>query len=84
MLIYTLLQIPVMIFGLFFSMFPVVSSLPFGIDTYLVTGFSNFLYVANQIPPLLLMYNAFLWVIAWKISLQFFKMLPIIGRLLNK
>jgi len=84
MLIYTLLQIPVMIFGLFFSMFPTVTSLPFNIDGVLITGFSNFLYVAHQIPPLLAMYNAFLWVVAWKLGLAFFRILPVVGRLLRR
>lgn len=83
MLVYILLQFPIMMIGLITQWFPVVTELPFGIDTYLVTGFSNFLYVASQIPPLGLMYSAFLWVLAWKIGLAFFRMIPIVGRLLR-
>lgn len=82
MLIILLLQIPIIFISVVSSMFPVVTSLPFGIDVYLITGISNFLYVANQIPPLFAMYTAFMWVLAWKLSLRLFKMIPVVGRVL--
>lgn len=79
---FAFLKIPIMFIAVAASLFPTVETLPFGIDTILVTGFSNFLFVADAIPPLMTMYNAFLWVIAWKIGLRMFKLIPFIHRLL--
>lgn len=83
MFTYLLLYIPIRLIGVLTMLFPVVTTLPFGIDTILVTGFANFLYVADLIPPLMLMYQAFIWVMLWKIALKLFTLLPWVGRLIN-
>lgn len=84
MLIYFLIQIPLMILGALLFYFPKVTELPFGLDPLLTTGFSNFFYIINIIPPLALMWEAFVWVMAFKISIKIMLMIPIVGRMFNR
>lgn len=81
MLIYLILQIPLMFLNVVTSIFPSVDTLPLGLDALLVSGFGYFLYVATLIPPLMSLYNAFIWVVSFKIGLRIFLMIPIVGRM---
>lgn len=81
MLIYLFLLMLTSPIVLLASLLPSVTELPFGLDALLSSGVSNFLYVAALIPPLATLYNAFLWVVGFKIGLRLFLMIPIVGRM---
>lgn len=63
------------------SLLPAVTELPFGLDALLTSGINNFMYVKDLIPPLGTLFNAFLWVVGFKIGLKLFLMIPIVGRM---
>lgn len=78
---YFLLQIPVVILSLALMYFPQTRELPFGGDVYLTqaVGYAKFVFV--MFPPLTLLWEAFIWVIGFKIGMKLFLMLPFVGRL---
>jgi len=81
MLIYFLLQLPLIFVNALTSWIPRVDVLPFGLDTILNSGFSWFAYIVTVIPPLASMYEAFLWVIGFKITMKLILMIPVVGRM---
>jgi len=66
------------------SFLPTVTTLPFGIDAILANGMGYFFFIAVYFPPLTTMYNAFLFVVAFKIGLKVFAMIPVVNRMLYK
>lgn len=74
MLIGALISLLVVVFG----WLPVVTSLPFGIDSFIVTGVGYVNFISTIFPPLGILYTAFLWVIGWKITLLVIRMIPVI------
>jgi len=81
MLIYFLLQLPLFIIGAMLIWVPRVETLPFGLDEILTAGFSYFAYIITVIPPLETMYNAFLWVIGFKLVMKLILMIPVVGKM---
>lgn len=81
MLIYFLIQLPVIFLNAITAFVPTVETLPFGLDTILADGFGWFFYVAEVIPPLGSMYEAFIWVIGFKITMRLLLMIPFVGRM---
>lgn len=81
MLIYFLLQIPIMIINVFTAWIPKISTLPFGLDEILTQGFGYLQFIILLIPPIGAMYTAFLWVVGFKISMRLVLMIPIVGRM---
>lgn len=81
MLLYIILQIPILVISALTQFFPTVTVLPFNIDVYLQQGINYLYFIVVIIPPLATMYSAFLWLLGWKISLRIFKMIPFIGRM---
>lgn len=73
MLTYHFLNAIVVTIGTFFSVLlgffglSNVTALPFGFEDYFVPGLSNFHYLVSIIPPLELLYGAFVWVIWFKV-----------------
>ena len=51
MLIYLLLQIPLLIINGMTSWLPSVEQLPFGLDAILATGFGYLFYITAVVPP---------------------------------
>ena len=82
MLIFMLLSIPLLIIGTLTSFFPEATTLPFGLDTILTMGINNTYYVMDLIPPLKAMYDAFLLILAWKVGLRLFKLIPVLHRII--
>jgi len=81
MLIYLLVQIPLTILNALTSFFPKVDSLPLGLDGILTQGMGYLFFLFTVIPPLGLLYDAFLIVITFKIGVMVFKTIPILGRM---
>jgi hypothetical protein len=81
MLIYYLLQLPITFVNSLTSWIPHVEALPFGLDSLLSNGFSYFFYVVTVVPPLETLYNAFLWVVGFKITMRLLLMIPLVGRM---
>jgi len=70
----------VWILGVMFSWLPAVTTLPLGIDPYLVQGVSGVRWIATFFPPMVILINGFMWVLGWKMFLIFVRVIPIIGR----
>jgi hypothetical protein len=81
MLIAFILKTIVITFSLLLIWLPKVDTLPFGLDEILSNGMSWFFYVAIQIPPLASLWEAFLWVVGFKIAMKFILSIPIVGRM---
>lgn len=81
MLLYIILQIPVLVVTALTQFFPTVTSLPFGVDALLQSGMGWFLYLASLVPPLMALWQAFLWILGWKLALMVFRIIPIVNRL---
>jgi len=81
MLVYMLLQIPLLILSGLLYIVPKVDVLPFGVDVHLVNGFGYLYFIMTFIPPIALMLEAFLWVLGFKIAMKFVLMFPFIGRM---
>lgn len=84
MLILWLLSIPVMLLNVLTSFIPVVTELPFGLDSTLSNGFGWFMFLTAIIPPLGLMYQAFLWVLGFKLSMKILLMIPFVGKMFGR
>jgi len=50
------------------------------IDDYLSDGMGYLVYIMNQIPPLYTIYHGFLFILFWKSTLLFIRVLPFVGR----
>jgi len=81
MIFYFLLQIPLLIFNSLSAFLPLVTELPFGIDPILDDGFGWFLYLTTVFPPLLVMYQAFIWVLGFKLTIKILPILPFVGKI---
>jgi len=81
MLGYFILQIPIVILSLAFAFFPQTRELPFGGDVYLTQAVAYAKFIFVMFPPLLILWEAFLWVIGFKIGLKLFLMIPWVGRM---
>lgn len=81
MLVYILLQVPLLILSGILYIVPKVDTLPFGVDVHLVNGFGYIQFIMTFIPPIGLMVEAFLFVIGFKIALKLVMMVPFIGRM---
>jgi len=57
--------------------FPSVATIPF-VDEYLVTGFGNLHFVMQFIPPLAIIYAAFIVVMKFKIGMLTLRLIRII------
>jgi len=82
MLVYMLLNIPLLIIGSLTQFFPEATTLPMGLDTILTMGINNTYFVMDVIPPLRAMYDAFLLILAWKVGLRLFKLIPVLHRII--
>lgn len=81
MLLYLLIQIPITIVTALTQFFPTVTALPFLLDSILTAGMNNFYYVALLVPPLYALWQAFLWVLGWKLALIVFRVIPVVNRM---
>lgn len=65
----------------FFDAFhlPVVSELPFGVDSILVSGFGNVYYLISVFPPLGIILNGFVFILGWKLVLFFLRMFHLVA-----
>jgi len=57
--------------------FPSVATIPY-VDQYLVTGFGNLHFIMQYIPPLVIIYAAFIVVMKFKIGMLTLRLLRII------
>jgi hypothetical protein len=63
---------------------PKVTQLPFGIDSILANGIGYINFIGSVFPPLSHMLIAFLFYYAFKFSLKFFAMIPVLRGMLHK
>lgn len=54
--------------------------IPWGMDDILVTGVMGFKTIAQAFPPFTIVLNAFIIYFLFRIGLQLFKALPLLGR----
>jgi len=83
MLIYFLIQLPVIFINALTSWFPHVETLPMGLDAILTDGFNYFFFLTALIPPLAILWEGFFWVITFKITMRLLRLVPFIGRMFN-
>lgn len=81
MLIYYLLQFPVIMLNALTSWLPTVETLPLGLDAILTNGFNYFFFLTNLIPPLGIIWEGFFWVITFKVTMRLFRLIPFVGRM---
>lgn len=62
-----------------FSWLPSVSTLPFGMDTPLVTAFGYWNGFLEVVWPFQILWACVLWYYALKVSLLFIRMIPYVG-----
>jgi len=63
---------------------PVVTKLPFSIDTLLSDGIGYILFLNTLFPPFGVALQGVLWIIGFKIALKVVAMIPIVRGLLHK
>jgi len=78
MLIYALVMLVLGILNALTYILPTVTALPFGLDGYLATGMRYVFFIMNLFPPLLILYQGFLWVLSFKVAMLFVRFIPII------
>lgn len=83
MIIYALINVLVWILSVFTIWFPVVTQLPFGLDSYFQSAFSVIYVLAEYFPPLQTVITAFIIYIGFRILLFIVKILPFIGKGFN-
>ena len=79
-----LLKIPVLLLNVLTMVIPRVTELPFLLDDIVTEGFGHFFFIMAIIPPLQVMFNAYMAVITFKIAVKFFAMIPWLRSLLHK
>jgi len=75
MIIYYLLQLLIAIGTAFTSVFGSVSVLPFGIDSIVSTAVSYFYGAIDTVPYLEVVWDCFLWIILFEVSLLIGKLI---------
>ena len=74
MLFTLILKVLFDVLGAIFSIFPTVTSLPFGLDSVLSTGFGYWNSFLAVFPPLQIVWACFLWFLFYKATMMIFKM----------
>jgi len=57
---------------------PVVTELPFGLDAILSTGMGYLYFIMQIFPPLAIVYQGFLTVMAFKVGMLFVRFVPVL------
>jgi len=83
MIIVLFLNFIILLFGAVFSFFPVVTELPWGIDSILVTGMGYLRFIIGLVPPLGIMFSGFVVIVLFKMTMVVFRAVPIIGRMVR-
>lgn len=78
MILNFILQWIVNILSFIVSWLPTVTELPYGSDSVLLTGIQRFNYVKTVIPPFDTLFDAFMWIMVWKITLYVLRWMRII------
>lgn len=81
MLIKYFIDIILDLIGFLTSLFPVVTQLPFGIDSILVQGFGYIHFLAGVFPPIGAVLTGFLYIVNYKLLMMFIRVLPLVGRI---
>lgn len=68
----------------FFSLFDVVTVLPYGVDSILVTAVGTFRGFANIFPPVTAISYTIIIYIGWRFGLMLFKATPIFGKIIHR
>jgi len=84
MIVALLLLLPLALLNSLSLLVPAVEVLPFGIDAYLVQGIGYLRFIIAVFPPMGAIYNAFLFVLTFKLGLKLFAMIPLVSRILYK
>jgi len=71
-------------FNVLSAVLPNVSVLPFGIDPILVQGAGYLHYIMDIFPPLQAIFNGLLWIIGFKLTMMFIRIIPVIRHLFTK
>jgi len=80
MLIYALITVVTMMLSVFTVWFPIVNELPWGLDSYILSGFSGIYTLSEYFPPLGMVLDGFLIYMGFKFGMLIFKMIPFIGK----
>lgn len=69
MILFLLIQALVYVVGLFFAPFPVVTELPWGVDSFFASGIGYFRHMMEFFPPFSTVLDAFLLYIGFRLAI---------------
>lgn len=84
MILQFLMAVPIVILNGLTQWLPSVTVLPMGIDSYLVQGMGYLQFLISVFPPMGAIYNAFLFVLSFKLGIKLLAMIPFVNKILYK
>jgi hypothetical protein len=81
MIILALIQLIVATLSILLSVLPQVTQLPWGLDSLLVSGAGYIHYMMTILPPLAILFNAFMAFMVFKLVMLVVRLIPWFGRI---
>ena len=83
MIIQFIIQMITGIFQTFLGFFPIVTTLPWGLDSTVSFAIGLFKGFANIFPPITAVFTTFMIYLGFRVALMLFGVVPIFGKMVN-